>query len=124
MSGIFAWLPTAVAVVIFLGAATVYLRGSKDKGTIETLERNNAALTERVTILETSVKEKGDRIEILEREKDVLQSVANSSEEIADLRMALDNHHAQAMAGMTQIHEDLDAIATGLAAAITGGKHE
>jgi len=36
-----------VGLVLLLGAVVVYLRGSKDKGSIETLEGNNAALTER-----------------------------------------------------------------------------
>ena len=51
------WLGTLggiVVVVVFFGAAVVYIRGSKDKGTITTLERNNAALTARVTLLEAS----------------------------------------------------------------------
>lgn len=49
------WLGTLggiVALVVFLGAAVVYIRGSKDKGTITTLESSNRALTERVKVLE------------------------------------------------------------------------
>jgi hypothetical protein len=41
-----------VGFVLFLGMVVVYLRGSKDKGTIATLEASNRALTERVAILE------------------------------------------------------------------------
>lgn len=53
------WIGTVgglVGLIVFLGAAVVYLRGSKDKGTITTLEQNNRALTERVDLLEDSEK--------------------------------------------------------------------
>jgi hypothetical protein len=46
------WLTGAIVVVGFLGSVTIYLRGSKDAGTIKTLERSNKALNERVAILE------------------------------------------------------------------------
>lgn len=53
------WIGTIgglVGIVVFLGAVVVYLRGSRDKGTISTLEQNNKALTERVALLENSEK--------------------------------------------------------------------
>lgn len=53
------WLGIAgavIGVVVFLGAAVSFLRGSRDKGTISTLESSNAALTGRVVILEASEK--------------------------------------------------------------------
>jgi hypothetical protein len=50
MPTVLSWLTTGIAVVGFLAAATVYLRGARDKGTIETLQRNNQALLERVDI--------------------------------------------------------------------------
>lgn len=117
----FDWLPTAIAAVMFVGAAAVYLRGSKDKGTIATLERNNDALTERVEILE---KDNGDlkgRVQVVERENEVLRDVVGAKDEVAALHVALDAHHKAAMAGMHQIHDDLDGIAAGIAAAISGG---
>lgn len=125
MSPVLEWLPAAVAVVVFLGAALVYLRGSKDKGTIETLSRNNAALNERVQVLENeAVTHKAEdaknvaRIAALEQEKSVLESVANSSEKIAQLRTevteligkihdAIAGHHEAAMTGVGQLHADL-----------------
>jgi gamma-glutamylcysteine synthetase len=48
------WIGLFVLVISFLGTAVVFLRGSRDKGTISTLEQNNKALTERVTLLEAS----------------------------------------------------------------------
>lgn len=45
-----------VGIVVFLGSVVVFLRGSRDKGTISTLEQNNKALTERVGLLEDSEK--------------------------------------------------------------------
>lgn len=110
MSSVLTWLPVAISVVIFLGAATVYLRGSKDKGTIQTLSRNNEALSERVGILEKDNTDLHVRVDGLARENETLRSVVTSREEIAALRNALDTHHAAAMMGVAQIHDDLSAI--------------
>lgn len=104
------WLPTAIGVVLFLGAATVYLRGSKDKGTIDTLTRNNAALAERVMILEASDLAKAKQIESLMAANIVLQNTVNSSELIRDLRVDLNKHHASAMEGLQQVHADLAGL--------------
>lgn len=125
------WLPTAVAVVLFLGAAAVYLRGSKDKGTIETLERNNRALAERIDILESEAREDHarraidhERIRSLEQKNKVLEGIANSSElitaqtglleqmgkVITDMNAALTTHHGAAMAAVIQLHEDLETL--------------
>ena len=124
----FDWLPTAIAAVMFVGAAAVYLRGSKDKGTIATLAANNEALTERVGILEEANKDLKTskdtltvRVETLERENETLRSVDSAKEEIASLHSALDSHHAAAMGGMGQIHDDLEGIAAGIAAVISKG---
>jgi site-specific DNA-adenine methylase len=115
------WLPTAVAVVVFLGAAAVYLRGSRDKGTIATLTANNAALTERVNILEQDKSKLQNEVGSLKQAVTVLEGVANSSDAIASLRIemsnaaqalvsSLDDHHTQAMTGLNTIHSDLQAL--------------
>lgn len=104
------WIPTAIGIVLFLGAATVYLRGSKDKGTIETLNRNNAALTERVGILEASDLAKKAQIEALTSANLVLQNTVNSSELIGDLRQDLSSHHEAAMQGLELVHADLAGL--------------
>lgn len=125
MPDVLQWLGGLVALVLFLGAVVVYLRGSKDKGTIETLERNNTALNERVALLEENEKrttrehaiEKKaltDRVDALERENEVLRDVIGAKDEVAAMRGRLDEHHAAAMAGLIQLHEDLTEIATTL----------
>jgi hypothetical protein len=104
------WIPTAIAVVVFLGAATVYLRGSKDKGTIATLTASNAALTERVAVLETDALAKATQIDALTTANHVLTNTVNSSAQIAELQADLDRHHDAAMVGLEQIHSDLAGL--------------
>jgi hypothetical protein len=109
------WLLPAIGLVLFLGSATVYLRGSKDKGTIETLQRSNAALTERVAILEPQV-------EALTRANEVLQRTVNSADLIVDLKtqvlQALADHHNAAMTEMEKVHGDLTGLPKALALVI------
>jgi hypothetical protein len=118
MPPVLQWLSAAIALSVFLGAVVVFLRGSKDKGTIETLGRNNDALTARVTILEAEDLRKTDQIEALVLANGVLQDTANSSAEIAELRAAfllqLEAHHTQAMDGLAQLHADLTKISAAL----------
>lgn len=114
------WIPTAVGVVLFLGAATVFLRGSKDKGTIETLTRNNAALTERVQILEASDLAKTTQIQALTTANKVLQNTVNSSELINALRHDLTEHHTAAMEELEQVHTDLAGLPLQLATVLRG----
>ena len=134
----FDWLPVAVAAVLFLGASAVYLRGSKDKGTIDTLERNNRALNEEVGILSGKLKDfeahravDHERIRSQEQKIQALENVANSSElitaqtdlirELSDLirdvagsvtttNKSLTTHHGAAMAAVIQLHEDLQTL--------------
>lgn len=92
---------TAIAAVVFLGAAVIYLRGSRDKGTITTLEQNNKALTERVEILETDLARvktaaaadkvaMNERVRALERENASLLAQRPSAEAIEDLNAKAD----------------------------------
>jgi hypothetical protein len=106
-SSVLAWLPTLIGIVIFLGAAAVYLKGSKDKGTIETLSKNNEALTERVLILERSESELKVKVEALEVKNTVLEGVATSAEAIGNLHRALDEHNEKALTALALIHSDL-----------------
>lgn len=82
-----------VGIVVFIGSAVQYLRGSKDAGTIKTLEQNNHALTERVTILEAGRiadrEEKAAltaRVESLERENSALVAERPSADVLRDIR--------------------------------------
>lgn len=99
-----------VGLVVFLGAVVVYLRGSKDKGTITTLEASNRALTERVDLLEeaeqryiaaakaTATQHEADisalktRVRALEDENDHLLALRPSAEAIDALTGQLAKH--------------------------------
>lgn len=100
----------AIAVVIFFGSVVVFLRGSRDQGTIATLERSNNALTERVTVLENEAARNlverdslGARIDALEHENEALRLERPSSEAIAALTEALARHDADAKAMLSAL---------------------
>lgn len=113
MSNISAWVGLIgglIGFVVFLGAAVVFLRGSKDKGTITTLEASNAALVERVAILvdnETALKAKvaelDVRVKSLEDENTELKRQRPSAEAIADLGTRLEKHDADTLAAIESI---------------------
>ena len=94
-----AWLviiAAAISIVVFAGTIVVYLRGSRDKGTIATLEASNRALTERVVVLESEAARdllERDRLEArvtaLEHENTVLAAARPSAEVIADVAAAV-----------------------------------
>jgi hypothetical protein len=109
------WIGTIgglIGFTVFLGGAFVYLRGSKDKGTITTLEANNRALTDRVEILEaTEIRLTAEmkaeklkhsaaldamnvRVMALEREREQLLAVRPSAEAIANLQQQVAQHDA------------------------------
>lgn len=111
------WFLFAFAVVNFLGAAAVYLRGSKDKGTIETLTRSNAALTEnnkildeRVTLLEAGRTADREKIEAQAHTIEVLTNTVNSADLIRSLDVHLTSNHKAAMIGLKEIHTDLSEL--------------
>lgn len=79
-----------IGIVIFLGTALVYLRGSKDKGTIATLEASNRALNERVDVLEASEARLTARVALLETENRKLEAQRPSAEAIAALSSKVD----------------------------------
>lgn len=117
------WVPTAIGIVLFLGASVVFLHGSRDKGTIETLTRSNAALDQnnkileqRVTLLEASDTAKCDQIAALTHANEVLTNTVTSADLIKGLAKDLMRHHAAAMEGMERLHGDLDALPKRMAA--------
>lgn len=86
MSSILGTIGGIVGLIVFFGAAVVYLRGSKDKGTIETLERSNKALAESERILETKVEKLTVRVAYLEKQNADLQGQRPSAEAIEAIR--------------------------------------
>lgn len=129
---ILTWALGAITVVSFLGTAAVFLRGSKDKGTIATLTNSNTALTEnnrilndRVTLLEASDTAKGEKLRAQEHTIEVLTNTVNSSALIGELKVemlrAIAGHHTQAMDGIKQLHGDLDTLPRRLAVVLKNG---
>lgn len=95
MTGVAAWLGIiggAVGLVVFLGATVIYLRGSKDKGTIATLEASNRALLERVEVIEANEQRLTQRVTQLEHENSVLVAQRPSAEAIASIALTLNKH--------------------------------
>lgn len=111
-------LGICVVLIGFLGAAVVFLRGSRDKGTIETLERSNKALDERVKILESeSLRDKAtqardrERIAALEHDKADLVAQRPSAETLADIRAELTSYVTEARHSHAEMRALLMAIA-------------
>lgn len=103
MSNIIGTVGGLIGFVVFLGAAAIYLRGSRDKGTIATLEQNNKALAERVTLLEQSERRLTERVNLLERENERLLLLRPSAEAIADLTAQLTVHDTDTKAGFARL---------------------
>lgn len=121
MHELLARIPTILTFVAFLGLVTIYLRGSRDKGTIESQGRSITALETEREILTRQLVEVNAKVTALEQAKEVLEGVANSSQQIADFRAevitivgaltgSLTEHHGQAMTGLERIHTDLVAL--------------
>lgn len=82
------WITFVLAVIgmtTFLGSVVVFLMGSKDKGTIDTLERSNKSLHERVGVLEGDNSDLKNRVTVLETENQALKAQRPSAEAIAAL---------------------------------------
>lgn len=111
------WLQVLGALVLFVsfvGSAVVFLRGSADKGTIDTLERNNQALSERVGILESNEARLSARVALLERENTALLSQRPSAEVLAVIEHALLEFIPKAQENDAKVVTLLMAIATTL----------
>jgi cell division protein FtsB len=83
-----AWLGViggVIGLVVFFGSVVVYLAGSKDQGTIKTLQNSNAALQQRVEVLEDGETDLKARVDALEQENQMLKSQRPSADAIAAL---------------------------------------
>lgn len=103
-------LGIAIATAVFFGSVVVYLRGSRDQGTIATLERYGKACEARVTQLEDE-QARGliehdrliARMEVLEQENETLRAERPSAEAIAALTDLLRRHDADAKAMLSAL---------------------
>lgn len=101
----------ALPLLSFIGLGAVYLRGSADKGTIESLQRSNAALKEELEIEKTKNQNRADdaarkitglvedndrlkqQVVSLGRQLHTLQGVVTQAPQIARLQETLEGHH-------------------------------
>lgn len=100
----------------FLGLAAVYLRGSADKGTIESLQRSNAALHEEIEVQSRKSQAQDDEIDrqnqliiSLGRQVHTLQGVVTQAAEIARLQTTLDGHHTETVGVLGRILSAIEA---------------
>lgn len=107
-------LGALILVVTFVGSAVVFLRGSADKGTIETLERSNHALIERVGLLEANEARLTARVDSLERENSSLIAQRPSADAIAAIDAKVTTYIARSDERGTKSLAILMAIATTL----------
>lgn len=101
----------AIAIVSFVGTCVVYLRGSADKGTIESQKRLIEAqgdeievLTRRVTVAET-------RVATVEAENKTLRGAVTHVEEIVEMQATLDRNHSEQVAVLGRILVTLERLA-------------
>ena len=117
-----------VALVVFLGAVAGYLRGSRDKGTIATLESSNEALLQwqdvakgqigelKASAAAAAIKHKAEvealglRLTALEAERDDLLKQRPSAAAIQALRDRLEMHDAVTLAAIAEVSEYISDI--------------
>lgn len=99
-----------ISVVSFVGLCFVYLRGSADKGTIESQKRlietrgvEIEDLTRRVTIAEA-------RVAAVETENDILRRAVSHVEEIVQMQATLEQNHAESVAVLGRILVALEGL--------------
>jgi septal ring factor EnvC (AmiA/AmiB activator) len=84
---ILTWLGASITIVLFLGSVAVFLRGSADKGTIESQARQIAALSGELALTNTKCDKLDTRVQALENENEVLRAAVSHSEEVRQLQI-------------------------------------
>lgn len=106
------YISAAIAVVSFIGVAFVYLRGSADKGTIESQGRLIKSLQEENADLIRKTTNLTERVAAVEAENGVLRSAVGHTEEVKALQSTLDVHHRESMQAWATITGTLERIAS------------
>ena len=120
------WVAATFGLISFVGAVTVFIKGSADKGTIQTQRDSIEALLERdhikdqqIADLKASDASKTARIEVLE-------NLANSGDEIRAMRQAvldainevntgLGQHNALALERVDNVLTSIGTLPKGIA---------
>lgn len=110
-----------VAIITFLGAALVYLRGASDKGVREAMEKlmetqekqadlDRKSAEQKQATLQHQLDIQAEKIQSLQqqnhglaRQVNVLQNVVTNKDEIEHLQSTLDRHHQDTIAALEAI---------------------
>lgn len=111
MTNILLVLGGAITVITFIGLCFVYLRGSADKGTIESQERLIKAQGEEITDLTRRVARAEARVATVEAENSTLRKAVTHVEEIVEMQQTLDRNHSEQVAVLGRILVALEALA-------------
>ena len=127
------WIAATLGLVSFVGAVTVFIKGSADKGTIQTQRDSIEALLEWDRIKTTQITElraadvaKAAEIETLRNKVDILENVANSGDKIDAMREAvldsisnvdtgLKAHNALALERVDNVLKSIGTLPKGIA---------
>lgn len=128
------WVAATLGLVSFVGAVTVFIKGSADKGTIQTQRDSIEALLEWDRIKSTQITElraadaaNKTEIETLRHKVDILENVANSGDKIDAMREAvlesignvdtgLKAHNTVALERVAELYAALTGLPKGIAA--------
>lgn len=110
MPSILTYLASGLALLSFLGVAFVYLRGSADKGTIESQGRLIKSLTEENADLQTKTAKLGTRVTAVEAENLILRDAVGHTAEVRALQATLDAHHQESIAAWDRMTDALDRL--------------
>jgi hypothetical protein len=98
-----------LAIIALLGGAVAYFRQSYAKATIETLRENNAALTDRVSVLEGEGTRCATRLTAVESENTQLRTFVSGADAIKTLAESIAGQHSELMVRLTEIAEAVQA---------------
>lgn len=111
MSSVLLGVGGAITLITFVGLCFVYLRGSADKGTIESQKRLVEAQEAELTNVKRRLGEAGTRVGTLESENQILRRAVAHVEELVQLQESQDRHHSEQVAILTSILTTLEALA-------------
>lgn len=101
----------AIGIVSFVGLCFLYLRGSADKGTIESQERLIKAQGDEIEDLTRRVTRAETRVATVEAENKTLRSAVTHVEEIVEMQATLERNHSEQIAVLGRILVTLEALA-------------
>jgi hypothetical protein len=107
---ILTYLTAGVSLLAFLGVAFVYLRGSADKGTIESQGRLIESLTAENADLRTKTDRLSTRVTAVEAENLVLRDAVGHTEEVRALQITLDSHHQESIQAWDRMTTALERL--------------